>query len=193
MRISTAAQHASAYLAISKRYEALLKTQNQVASGKRIQTPADDPSGAVRALDLDRSLAESQQFGRNADIVRNRLSLEEQTLERCHERHRPHPHAHRAGQHQHRRCRIAQEHHRRNAGAAARAGGHRQPQGFQRRIPFLGPFDAGAAVLADPATASPIRATRACAWCRPARPSTWPTATPASTCSSMSSTATARS
>lgn len=80
MRISTAAQHASAYLAISKRYEALLKTQNQVASGQRIQTPADDPSGAVRALDLDRSLAESQQFGRNADIVRNRLSLEEQTL-----------------------------------------------------------------------------------------------------------------
>lgn len=80
MRVSTAAQHASAYLAISKRYEALLKTQNQVASGQRIQTPADDPSGAVRALDLDRSLAESQQFGRNADIVRNRLSLEEQTL-----------------------------------------------------------------------------------------------------------------
>ncbi len=63
MRISTAAQHASAYLAISKRYEALLKTQNQMASGQRIQTPADDPSGAVRALDLDRSLAESQQFG----------------------------------------------------------------------------------------------------------------------------------
>ena len=80
MRISTSAQHASAYLAISKRYEALLQTQNQVASGQRIQTPADDPSGAVRALDLDRSLAESQQFGRNADIVKNRLSLEEQTL-----------------------------------------------------------------------------------------------------------------
>lgn len=80
MRISTAAQHASAYLAISKRYESLLKTQNQVASGQRIQTPADDPSGAVRALDLDRTLAESQQYGRNADIVRNRLSLEEQTL-----------------------------------------------------------------------------------------------------------------
>ena len=80
MRVSTAAQHASAYQAISKRYEALLKTQNQVASGQRIQTPADDPSGAVRALDLDRTLAESQQFGRNADMVRNRLSLEEQTL-----------------------------------------------------------------------------------------------------------------
>lgn len=80
MRISTSAQHASAYLAISKRSEELLKTQNQIASGKRIQTPADDPSGAVRALDLDRSIAESQQFGRNADLVRGRLSLEEQTL-----------------------------------------------------------------------------------------------------------------
>ena len=80
MRVSTSAQHASAYLAISKRYEALIKTQNQVGSGKRIQTPADDPSGAVRALDLDRSLAESEQFGRNTDLVRSRLSLEEQTL-----------------------------------------------------------------------------------------------------------------
>jgi flagellar hook-associated protein 3 FlgL len=79
-RISTAAMHTVALQGILDRNAALVKTQNQIATGKRINTPADDPSGAVRALDLDRALAESQQFGRNSDAATNRLSYEEQTL-----------------------------------------------------------------------------------------------------------------
>lgn len=80
MRISTAGMHNSALAGILERNAALVKTQAQIASGKRIQTPADDPSGAVRALELDRTLAESQQFGRNMDVADSRLSLEETTL-----------------------------------------------------------------------------------------------------------------
>jgi flagellar hook-associated protein 3 FlgL len=80
MRISTAGQHRLAFGAINDRTAELLRTQNQIASGKRIQTPADDPSGSVRALALDRALAESKQYARNADVVTSRLSLEEQTL-----------------------------------------------------------------------------------------------------------------
>jgi flagellar hook-associated protein 3 FlgL len=80
MRISTAGQHRLAFGAINDRTSELLRTQNQIASGKRIQTPADDPSGSVRALALDRALAESKQYARNADVVTSRLSLEEQTL-----------------------------------------------------------------------------------------------------------------
>lgn len=80
MRISTAGMHNFALAGMSERSNALIKTQSQIATGKRIETPADDPSGAVRALELDRGLAESQQFARNSDIVTNRLSLEEQTL-----------------------------------------------------------------------------------------------------------------
>lgn len=80
MRISTAGLHNSALAGILDRNADLVKTQSQIASGKRIQTPADDPAGAVSALDLDRVLAESQQYSRNSDALNNRLSLEDQTL-----------------------------------------------------------------------------------------------------------------
>jgi flagellar hook-associated protein 3 FlgL len=79
-RISTAGMHSAALQGILERNAALVKTQNQIATGKRINSPADDPSGAVRALDIDRALAESQQFARNSDTATNRLSYEEQTL-----------------------------------------------------------------------------------------------------------------
>jgi flagellar hook-associated protein 3 FlgL len=79
-RISTAGMHAAALQGILDRNASLAKTQNQIASGKRITSPADDPSGAVRALDIDRALAQSQQFSRNSDAVTNRLTYEEQTL-----------------------------------------------------------------------------------------------------------------
>jgi flagellar hook-associated protein 3 FlgL len=79
-RISTAGQHNAALQAILDRSAQLVKTQNQIATGKRINTPADDPAGAVRALDLDKALAEADQWGRNSDAATNRLSFEEQTL-----------------------------------------------------------------------------------------------------------------
>jgi flagellar hook-associated protein 3 FlgL len=72
--------HSSALQGILDRNAALVKTQNQISTGRRINSPADDPSGAVRALDIDRALSESQQFGRNIDAVTNRLTYEEQTL-----------------------------------------------------------------------------------------------------------------
>jgi flagellar hook-associated protein 3 FlgL len=80
MRISTAAFHDAALAAINERNASLLRTQQQIASGKRIQSPADDPAGAVRALELERALSESAQYERNANIVSTRLSLEEKTL-----------------------------------------------------------------------------------------------------------------
>ncbi len=79
-RISTAGMHTAALQGILDRNAALVKTQNQIATGKRINSPADDPSGAVRALDIDRALAESQQFSRNSDAASSRLTYEEQTL-----------------------------------------------------------------------------------------------------------------
>jgi flagellar hook-associated protein 3 FlgL len=79
-RISTAAMHNTALQGILQRDSALVKTQQQIATGKRIITPADDPSGSVRALDIDRAMAEADQFKRNSDTITNRLSYEEQTL-----------------------------------------------------------------------------------------------------------------
>jgi flagellar hook-associated protein 3 FlgL len=79
-RVSTAGMHNSALAGILERNASLVKTQAQIATGKRIMSPADDPAGAVRALDLDRAIAEFDQFGRNSDVVTNRLTYEEQTL-----------------------------------------------------------------------------------------------------------------
>jgi flagellar hook-associated protein 3 FlgL len=79
-RVSTAGMHNNALAGILERNAALAKTQQQIASGKRITSPADDPAGAVRALDIDRAIAEFEQYDRNSDVVTNRLTYEEQTL-----------------------------------------------------------------------------------------------------------------
>jgi flagellar hook-associated protein 3 FlgL len=80
MRISTAGMHHAALTALLEQQSVLSKTQSQIASGKRVQTPADDPVAAVHIMELQRALAESDQFGRNADMAKNRLTLEEQAL-----------------------------------------------------------------------------------------------------------------
>ena len=80
MRISTAGIHNSALGQMMAKSAALAKTQNQIASGTRILTPADDPIGAAQALELDRALAESQQHQKNTTAATNRLSFEEQTM-----------------------------------------------------------------------------------------------------------------
>src|SRR6185503_522389 len=58
----------------------LSKTQTQIASGKCVQTPADDPVAAVHILELQCVFVESDQFNSNADMAKNRLTLEEQAL-----------------------------------------------------------------------------------------------------------------
>jgi len=59
---------------------ALGHTQRQIASGRRILTPADDPIAASRALQIRESIGRLEQFDRNANIATNRLSQEESAL-----------------------------------------------------------------------------------------------------------------
>jgi flagellar hook-associated protein 3 FlgL len=80
MRISTSSIHHAALTALLSQQSVLSKTQTQIASGKRVQTPADDPVAAVHIMELQRALAESDQFNQNADMAKNRLTLEEQSL-----------------------------------------------------------------------------------------------------------------
>jgi flagellar hook-associated protein 3 FlgL len=80
MRISTAGMHHAALNALLGQQSVLSRTQQQIASGKRVQTPADDPVAAVHIMELQRALAESDQFTLNADMAKNRLTLEEQAL-----------------------------------------------------------------------------------------------------------------
>jgi len=80
MRISTSSIHHAALTALLSQQSVLSKTQTQIASGKRVQTPADDPVAAVHIMELQRALSESDQFNQNADMAKNRLTLEEQSL-----------------------------------------------------------------------------------------------------------------
>ncbi len=79
-RLSTAGQHTQAIEQMLRRQVQLARTQNQVATGQRIQSPADDPVAATRILGLERSQSELAQFGRNAGIAADRLNLGETAL-----------------------------------------------------------------------------------------------------------------
>lgn len=79
-RMSTPGQHAAAIAQILKQQTALSKTQVQVASGRRILTPADDPVAATRIMSTERAQAQLTQYGRNADMALQRLGAGEQAL-----------------------------------------------------------------------------------------------------------------
>ena len=80
MRIATTTIYQLATQALLNQQAALAKTQNQVATGKRVQTPADDPVAAVQLHELARAQAQYQQYDKNSIAVTGRLQLEEQAL-----------------------------------------------------------------------------------------------------------------
>jgi len=80
MRVSTSLLFQRGLAAIQDVQTGLLHTQQQLATGKRILTPADDPAGAGRALDLEQALALNGQYKANADHAENRLAQEDGAL-----------------------------------------------------------------------------------------------------------------
>lgn len=80
MRLSTQAYYTNSTRAMLEQQSALSKIQNQMATGKRVNSPADDPIAAVHILELERSQIESEQYGKNGALARSRLNLEEQSL-----------------------------------------------------------------------------------------------------------------
>lgn len=80
MRISTQGQYLQSLAAMLNQQAALAETQQQVATGRRYATAADDPVSASRELDLDRSLSRLDQLQQNVGVANHRLSLEDATL-----------------------------------------------------------------------------------------------------------------
>lgn len=80
MRISTSQFFQQSVESMLARQRELAQTQQQVASGKRIQRPSDDPSAAVRVLDLKEAAQRLAQYQRNADAATARLAQEETAL-----------------------------------------------------------------------------------------------------------------
>ena len=80
MRISTAQFYESSATSYSKNFSGMNKTNDQVTSGIRIQTAADDPVGAARLLLLQQQQALLDQYGGNINTVSNALLQEESVL-----------------------------------------------------------------------------------------------------------------
>ena len=80
MRMSTAGMHRTSIDAILEHQYQMAKTQQQITTGKKFQTAAEDPIGATRAAVLDRTMADNAQYGRNSNIIESRLNYEEQSL-----------------------------------------------------------------------------------------------------------------
>lgn len=81
IRVSTNTIHDKAVTSILQQQEKLLNIQQQVSSGRRILTPADDPSGAARVLQITQADALNTQYSENRNIAGTNLGLVENTLE----------------------------------------------------------------------------------------------------------------
>ena len=80
MRIGTLHMFRQGVSSIIDQQTRLLKTQNQLAVGKRIVNPADDPTGSAQLIGLSETAKTTAQFQRNILAVRTRLELQDGAL-----------------------------------------------------------------------------------------------------------------
>lgn len=80
MRISTQTLFDNGAARIAEEQAALNKTQQQVASDRRILTPSDDPVAATRALELTQSQSLNTQYGTNRGYAKDSLAAVDSTL-----------------------------------------------------------------------------------------------------------------
>jgi len=80
MRISTNTIYESGGARISELQVGLNRTQQQIASGRRILNPSDDPIGSARALVITQTDAVNDQMAVNRKNATNTLSIAEDTL-----------------------------------------------------------------------------------------------------------------
>ncbi|MBE0621528.1 MAG: flagellar hook-associated protein FlgL [Burkholderiales bacterium] len=80
MRISTSAIYEAGIRAMQEQTEKLMHVQQQISSGRRILTPADDPVAAARVLEVSQSQSLNQQYATNSAAAGDSLALEESVL-----------------------------------------------------------------------------------------------------------------
>lgn len=81
MKISTQTIMQQPVNAMLEQQEALYKTEKQLASGKRILQPSDDPTGSVRANQLRDSMSRTEQYIRSGESAESKLNMEEGVIE----------------------------------------------------------------------------------------------------------------
>lgn len=81
MRISTSTYFNESVAAMNQLQTSIAQTNQQIATGRRILSPADDPAGAARAAELNQADSANTQFAANRDAATNTLSLAEGILQ----------------------------------------------------------------------------------------------------------------
>lgn len=80
MRISTSMIYGLGGKSVSAQTTELYKLQSQLSSGKRVNTPADDPLASARILEIGQSKSTSDQLSTNADYATSALNAQESAL-----------------------------------------------------------------------------------------------------------------
>lgn len=81
MRISTSMIFDAGVSAMNQQTASLLHTQQQISSGRRILTPADDPVAAAQALVVQQSVDINDQYQTNQNNAKSALGLEDSQLD----------------------------------------------------------------------------------------------------------------
>jgi len=81
MRVGTFQSYQSQISRMGDLQSTISRLEAQIASGKRILDPSDDPLGASRVASLQRSIDNNQQFIRNMDAITTQLSLADSAVE----------------------------------------------------------------------------------------------------------------
>ncbi|MFP6863552.1 flagellar hook-associated protein 3, partial [Pseudomonas sp.] len=80
MRISSIQAFNNGVSGLGRNYSNVIRTQEQISSGNRILTPADDPVASVRLLQLEQQQAILGQYKENLTAAKNSLTQEETTI-----------------------------------------------------------------------------------------------------------------
>lgn len=80
MRISTLQMYKQSVESMQSQQSELQRTEAQLASGKRINKPSDDPSGVAKVLDLNSTIGVIDQFSRNVNSAESSLAFEESVI-----------------------------------------------------------------------------------------------------------------
>lgn len=81
MRIATSQVFLNNINNLSEANSKLFKTQQQIATGKKVLQPSDDPLAAAQIIKLKKEVARNDQFQGNIEVSNRRLALEEITLD----------------------------------------------------------------------------------------------------------------
>lgn len=80
MRVSTADFYRQSITSLQRQQSLALQTQNQLSSGLKLQSAADNPTGAAHGLSLDQTRVANQRYTENTKTLTERLGLEENAL-----------------------------------------------------------------------------------------------------------------